>query len=208
MHIGVYNFSVRIPLPSDFMKQGRPRKDVDVALILQLRDQGLSVRKIAEAYNGQVSEKDLRLGRDKIHRILSEKPAVRKTLSEKHPRRKVEKRGKSKPKSVNASTTPTPSNSELPQAHHIAFSLAYKGKQPLNSQAWKFGWTKVSRYEGENYVLNSYKRKLVLWLRGIEGASTKEINAKARGVAEDRLAFFTAVWAEAGMEVIRTGGTA
>jgi len=158
----------------------RPRKIVDTSLILPLREAGLSYVKIAN-----------RLG-------ISHDTLTRRLKDYAKPLRKTTQNPYAKPppsSDVPVSTnTTTPAFAILPQlsAHHIAHSIAYVGKQPKNSASWAFGNTTASRYEGEGYVINAYKSRLVVWVSGVKGDTTEEIVGRARGRARGILAQFCA----------------
>jgi hypothetical protein len=144
----------------------RPRKALDMNLILELRGKGLSARKIAERLGGVSYRTILRLGHD-LGQNVGTKPIpltpkaslVRSPTREPHP----------------TLTRPFAS------IHRFWLSLAYSGVQPTTGIPTPYKNNVYYRIETEEYTLDVHKNRILVWIHGITGEDSSDLKAKARG---------------------------
>ena len=162
--------------------RGRPRKEIDVSRIATLRAAGLSVRAIASV-----------LGNVSYSRVYSELKNNKKTPTSETtiPRSSGE-------------CLPNTSNTAPLAAHNTAFSLAYKGTQPVSLDKFVLNNNPYYRFEYGKDVVLAHKNRILVWINGTKGATPEETEGRARGRARAVLAEFaqdkdiTLVWGDFG----------
>jgi len=180
----------------------RPKKALDVALILKLHAKGLSARAIA---------KQVDVSRMTINRVLCHPPSFVPVLCHPTPNQKpssldvkckdVEVSGTKPSTSDSLSSKNTPSASSvsatttLGSGHRIAFGVSYEGEQPRSIRKAHIGRGKGSDaylFEENGCTVKVYTTRIVVWPHGIKGNSSEEILGRARGRARSVLAEFKA----------------
>jgi hypothetical protein len=144
----------------------RPKKQVDMAKLAELRGLGLSTRNIAK----QMGE-----SQSTIWRVI-QNPVIQNPDSiQNHP---TSKNGKSCKSPASSNLNLPKEHPPLPQldSHHSAYSFAYQGKQPVSSDkvAAKNNIFYRFDYVGTKKIL-AHKGRIVVWMENCAGGSVDEI---------------------------------
>lgn len=172
--------------------RGRPKKSLDKDLILKLHAEGLTTRQIAERI-GKVNYATIaRLLQNSPTSLLQNSTDVlQNSVAKPKTHSDVKPNLVAKPVStlLPPTTNTPPARSEL-DAHHSAYSLAYKGKQPVS--LLKFGLKGVPYYkfEFDDAVILAHTRRIIIWINKYVADRVEDIDAGTRGRARRIMAEF------------------
>jgi len=152
----------------------RPKKKLDLELVLRLRGDGLSTRQIA---------KSLGVSHMTISRCNKTKlPVTKHSISEgcnktvtKPPQPLVES-------NTTVITPPLAPPLALGTGHHLLWTGSYKGEQPTSLESYHYGTNdcnSASIFHKENVLIRIHKHRFEVYCNAIIGDTTDEMKGKA-----------------------------